>query len=408
MPQIGYEQTELIEIELPNIPSNLPYVVDDYTLAYSLGISNKLLWWLLIHPEQSYTILKIPKASGKGVRTLHAPSRFMTKVQTALLEKYLNPLQQALGTHVAAYRTGISIADSVKQHVFPCPVCDGKSPTGSKIQHDCPRRGTHLHIDLKDFFPSTRPAWIRQYFIALGYSHYVANLLASLLTVRLDKHPLSLIKKPTAPIATPNAVNTQEGNAENTEQVDPAEQTYVGVPQGFQGSGAICNLVADVRLDTPLLAYLEEVKTRYNTDVTYTRYSDDLEISLSVLLPQDQIRQMFCDIYAIIESAGFKVNKSKTRYHRKYQRRVILGAVVNEKVNCLRTKWNLFRAIVHNCATGNVEDQATRMGKTREEFVAWLRGNINWINTLNPQRGEKLLTQFRTALARDVESIPHD
>jgi len=399
MPHVGYLNTELVDIELPTIPTHLPYTIDDYTLAYSLGISNKLLWWLLIHPEQSYTVLKIPKASGKGIRTLHAPSRFMSKVQTALLKFYLNPLQATLGSHVAAYRTGISITDTVKQHVFPCTICATKPPNAPKINHECPQRGTHLHIDLKDFFPSTRPAWIRKYFENVGYSPYVANLLASLLTVRANRHPLSLIKKP---IDAPNAVSSIEEN-----KIDPTEQTYGGVPQGFQGSGAICNLIADKKLDTPLLTYFEEIKTRYNTKVVYTRYSDDLEISLSALLPKNQIRQMFCDIYAIIEASGFKINKTKTRSHRKYQRRIILGAVVNEKVNCLRTKWNFFRAIVHNCCTGSITEQAQRMDKTREDFIAWLRGNINWINTLNPKRGEKLLTKFKTALAKESERLPH-
>lgn len=362
-----HNSTVLTTIEIPDIPADIPYIVDDLSLAYSLDISNKVLWWLLVSPHQNYVRHEIPKSSG-GVRVVYAPTKLMAKVQTNLLVKYLTPLQEKLGKHVVAYRQGVSIPDSVKQHIFPCDICDNKLPDSPKIQHACPRRGTHIHIDLKDFFPSTRPAWIRRFFIDIGYSHHIANLLSSLLTIRLTS------------LGTP------------------------GVPQGFQGSGAICNLIANQLIDRPILDYLDTVRVKYNTDTVYTRYSDDLEISLSINLSKDTTREIVGSLYDIIFKSGYRVNKTKTRIHHNYQRKVILGATVNAKVNCNRKEWMKFRAIVHNCHTTSIETQASNAGKSAEEFIPWLRGNINWILALNPIRGNYLLSLFKESLSREAKN----
>jgi RNA-directed DNA polymerase len=74
--------------------------------------------------------------------------------------------------------------------------------------------------------------------------------------------------------------------------------------------------------------------------------------------------------------------------------------VFNDKPNYGRAEYLRLRAITHNCATQGFESQLSKSKQlTADAMIDWLRGNINWVTQINPDRGHKLLEEFNVALA---------
>lgn len=366
---VGFSQTSVEVLHLPTeIPEYLPYAVDDCSLAFHLGFRNRIMWYAVLKKDEMYKVHRIPKKRG-GIRLIHAPIPMFKVMLQQLLYKFLEPLQEQLGNHVTAYRPGKSAQDAVTGHIPKCPVCDGNQKTQKK--HDCPRLGTYIHMDLEDFFPNTQRTWIRHYFHDLGYSHEVASLLANLMTVNDIPSPY------------------KEG------------EKVAGVPQGAPTSGAICNLIADQRIDTPILAFLDTLNTRMGLSGEYrwhyTRYSDDLSFTCGKTLTEEEQDQFVEDISKIIYAGGYRVNRKKTRGAFRYHRKVLLGMVFNQKTNVEKMRYLKFRAITHNCLVNGFNVEAERAEKPTAGFKSWLRGNINYIGQVHPDRGAKLLAVYNAA-----------
>ena len=241
-------------------------------------------------------------------------------------------------------------------------------------------------MDLKDFFHTHTRAWIRNYFKGLGYSHTVSGILAGLLVV-------------------------QDVPGYASDSMD--QQMYTRTPQGSPASGAICNLIADQRLDTPILKYLESLNARYSLTEDwrwkYTRYSDDLALTCGINPPIADRFNIIKDLQNIIVAAGYRVNHSKTRIAHSYRTKSMLGIVFNQKPNYAKEEYLKMRAITHNCATQGFETQyAKAKQESAESMVTWLRGNINWINQINPDKGRKLLEEFDGALAMHKSRMSND
>lgn len=379
---IGFSTTSIDVIELPTeIPPDMPYTIDDCSLAFHLGFKNKVMWYILQDTSKHYNVIHIPKRT-TGKRIIHAPSDMMKTLLQRLHVKYLVPMQNKLGPHVTAYRKNLSAKDAVLQHIPPCEICDnapkGKTPT----KHECPKRGIFIKMDLKDFFPTTTRAWIRNYFKSIGYSHTVAGLLAGLLIVHDIPNPqYRKLKK---------------------QRID-VPQFFTGVPQGSPASGAICNLVADQRLDQPILHYLESLNERYALDGDwkwrYTRYSDDLSFTCGITPPKEERKNIVQELRQIIKNSRYQVNGKKTRIAHSYHRKALLGMVFNDKPNYTKVNYFKLRAIVHNCVTYGFDTQYERACQPDSEtMIAWLRGTLNWVNQINPDRGSKLLEEFHTAV----------
>lgn len=338
-------------------------VFDDVTLACMLRTSLQSLWYTISNPRKAYTVFKI-RTSATKIRTIHAPSLYMKWLGHRLLKNMLNPLQASLGDHVTAYRSGRGIPDAVRRHIPYCPVCESKKD-GAVPDHPCPRSGVAIHIDLKDFFHNTKRSWIRRYFKSLGYSHDVAGYLAALCT---------------CPITDGKGL--------------------VGVPQGSPVSGAICNLVANQRLDKVLLKHLDTLNENpmYRDEYkwVYSRYSDDLCFTSGHNLSKAEIKDFIRDINRIISSAGYLVNVKKTRWSHKGWRKHLLGANMTQHLNPDPRMYKRVRGILHRCILGNFEEQkalaAEKFGI--EDLPSWLFGQIGWIGQLNPAKGAKLRSRW--------------
>lgn len=363
----GFSQNSLTRLDISLNPAG-PGVIDDYTLATLLKFRTKTLWYLILNRQDLYRVRTIPKAHHK-VRVIHAPQKTLKYALKNLNRNLLNPLQEPLGDHVAAYRKYRSIKTAVEQHVRPCSLCDTAGNAKTPKRHACPKYGTLIKIDLKDFFHSTKKTWVRKCFKKLGYSHYVSDLIANLTTV-------SIAKK--------------------------GERAKDIVPQGSPASGAICNLVANQRMDHKIQHFLEDLNRTGGLqppwDWRYTRYSDDLILSCGKMISPEERKEIVRNLKQLIHTCGYRVNSKKIRTPHSYYRKRVLGIVINRKMNIPKEEYRNLRALVHNCQTAGFNSQYKRAGKKGPEALRdYIRGRIGFVTFVNPEKGTRLMTSFKQA-----------
>jgi hypothetical protein len=368
--------------ETITVPDTEYLLIDDCTLAFFIGFRNKTLWHLIQNKGDQYKVFHIPKSNGKS-RVIHAPSPLMKAFLHRLHARLLLPMQEGLGDHVTAYRPHRSIVDAVNRHIPECDVCDtapkGKTPT----KHTCPKQGAYMKMDLKDFFPTTRRAWIRNFFQSEGYSFHVSGLLANLMTVALTN---------------PKGIEGEQYKG------TPRQKFFQGAPQGAPTSGAICNLVANHRFDQKILEYFDQRNRAGGQkppwDWRYSRYADDLTITCGQDVPVPEKKEIVQDLTKIVETSGYKINRSKTRITSAYYRRKMLGMVINQKPNIEYGEYLRIRAIVHNCMVNGIETQHARAGKdTPEELLQFLRGKVSFIQQVHPGKGDRLKAELDVAIS---------
>lgn len=81
----------------------------------------------------------------------------------------------------------------------------------------------------------------------------------------------------------------------------------------------------------------------------------------------------------------------KTRVRRQGVRQTVTGIVVNQHINVSRADYDRLKATIHNCV---VHGPRTQNHRQVEEFRAHLLGRISWVESLNPQRGQRLRAEF--------------
>ena len=339
----SYKQTILTKIEIPKAPvhPSLPFIIDDFSLAMHLGVRCKTLWYCIIGGTFLYHRFTIKKANGK-LRHIYNPNNILKYLQHQLDKVILRKLP--LLDCVSAYVTGKSCLDSANQHL---------------------QKGVLIKLDLSDFFPSHSRTRVRHFFkYTLGYSHFVADLMASLCTVK--------------------------------ERL-PQKRTIV--PQGSPASPQLCNLIAQEALDKPLLAALETIG-----GWTYTRYADDLVLSHVDDVSHDNVNKIIKLTVGHIHQAKYRVNYSKLRVLRRWHRQKTLGIIVNEHPNIPYDIYRRYRAIIHNCLQQGFTVNAIRYSEeyrdVPEAFASHLQGKINYFMTINPMRATPLMETLKLAITK--------
>ena len=388
----SYKRTELerIELKAPRLRADkLPLIIDDWTLSFRLGFRGKTFWFIHKNRDSLYREFRIRKATG-GMRVIHNPAPILRTFSQQLRSRILLPLCAGLGEHVSAYQLGKSTVDAAREHLAPCPVCapfdeahtcephvvvnDGDAlryrvakndcaACSLPPPHECPRKGVKIHMDIKNFFGSTKRSWIRQYFHeVVGYNHYVSGLLAHLMTVSL--------------------VN------------DRTKETYHGVPQGSKTSGDICNLVADWRFD-------HEIKDKY-PEWKYTRYADDLYFSHPKNLSKEDTDAFIKDIERIVSKSGYRINGKKLHIQRPHRRQRLLGVVLNQKINIPREQFRQMRSLLHNCVQTGFEAQVSRAKRDSvENLHHWIKGKISYYSMIAPAKAAHLKVLYKHACSVD-------
>ncbi|MCH2182619.1 MAG: reverse transcriptase family protein [Mariniblastus sp.] len=184
----------------------------------------------------------------------------------------------------------------------PHPAATGFRRGESFVTNAVRHRGREvvIHIDLVDFFPSISAERVEKYFRTIGWSRSASRTLTRLVT----------------------------------------HQDVL--PQGAPTSPCLSNLVCR-SLDSRLSKYL----VKY--DAVYTRYADDMTISLNGD-SASAVRTVIDVVLSIIRSEGFRPHlgqKKKLDVRRQHQRQSVTGLVVNQQVNLPRETRRWLRAVAH-------------------------------------------------------------
>jgi retron-type reverse transcriptase len=326
---------------------DLPRLATEAELAAWLGIPLPRLRWYT-HDRAAdttwhYVRYIIPKRSG-GERVILAPKSELKRLQRKVLDDLLARVPVAPAAH--GFVRGRSILTNARPHA---------------------ERAAVLKLDLKDFFPSITAARVRGLFIALGYPFSVAATLA-LLCTEYDREPFE-----------------RDGT-----------RYYVSVGprhlvQGAPTSPGLANLAA-WRLDRRLAGLAGK------HGATYTRYADDLTFSCD---DPEAIRAVRVVAKRIIAEEHFALNLAKTHLAERSTRQVVTGLVVNDGPAAPRELRRRLRAALHNARRTGLAAQ-NRDG--RASYVAYLRGQIAFVESANPQHAERLRAALRRTLVSDPAS----
>lgn len=199
-----------------------------------------------------------------------------------------------------------------------------------------------LTLDIADFFPSMTWIQVREIFVRIGFPDTVPVLLADL--------------------CTRNKV----------------------FPQGAPTSPFLSNLIF-LETDRAL------AEAAHSFDMRYSRYADDLTFS-SDEKPSDEARLA---LESIIKSAGFKLQRSKTRLRGPSESRQVTGLQVNEKVQPPRYTRRVLRAKFHNVSQGRGSEA---------DSTSVLRGWASYVNTYDSAKGRKYLSILKNRLSEIEES----
>ena len=140
--------------------------------------------------------------------------------------------------------------------------------------------------------------------------------------------------------------------------------TVNGAPrQGLPTSPAIANIAAE-SMDKAILKKLK--KTIDIPGIVYTRYADDLSISLDSD-SQEHAQYIIAAVTDIIRRNGFKVNTAKTRIQRDKCRREVCGIMVdNAGIHISRRQRRKLRAAQHNLEMANKNNKGDNFVKKLE------------------------------------------
>lgn len=115
-------------------------------------------------------------------------------------------------------------------------------------------------------------------------------------------------------------------------------------------------------------------------DANYSRYADDLTFSGARGIAHSLARS----VSQIVQEEGFAINASKSRSMKRTSRQTVTGLVVNQHININRRDFDALKAIIHAC--GKPADRRLYDATFRESLL----GKIGWVETVNPNRGQKL------------------
>lgn len=333
---------------------NIPPITSVGALAEWLGLDVGDLLWLAdlrgITSKtdgsrlQHYHYRVLAKASG-GIRLLEIPKPRLKDIQRQILFHILNRIDP----HPAAH--GFLRDRSVKTFVAP--------HVGQRII---------LRLDLQDFFPTFSGARIAAFFRVAGYPESVADLLAGLCTT-----------------VAPRKLWSKSGSSFSYEQRREASDLYSAphLPQGAPTSPALANLCA-YRVDCRLAGLAK------SAGAEYTRYADDLAFSGTEEFAR-RAERFSLHVAAILLEEGFRVNHRKTRIMRRGVRQHLAGVVANRRMNVMRPEFDRLKATLTNCVRHGPE---TQNREAHPQFRSHLQGRVAFVESLNPQRGQRLRSLF--------------
>jgi RNA-directed DNA polymerase len=320
----------------------LPVIFSLKHFAKILGIKKNYLNWLLTNREYQYTKFRIRKKNGTGVREIRAPKEDLKDIQSWINQNIL--VQVPIHDRCMSFRSGKSIKDNAQIHV-------GKSLL--------------LQIDFYRFYDTISEERVYGLFRQLGYHPNLAVDLAKLTTV------------------PPSTTYEEIINEDPHKPDDYSVVRSAYLPQGAPTSPMISNIIAR-SLDYRLHRLTQKMGSEY------TRYADDITISgTSSTIPSIKL------VSSIIKEEGFFLNHKKTHYRKKGQKQLVTGLTVTEGVHVPRILKEEIRQHLHYCLKlGPLAHLTNRGIQGKASYKDWLLGNICFIYGIEPELGERLLTDF--------------
>ena len=378
------------------VDKNFPLLIDDFTLAKFLGISNRNLWYMLSQRNnmEAYKCFSIPrKAKAPGVvppkREIQEPLGFMKELHARLNRHFsVVPMDDS----VAAYRKGTRCSDAAGRHVRPSYVFPANVATITPQEQaliDDPRYQVRMvpkveadtqsekvkryhqplsmiKMDIRNFFPSIKASWIRSYFReSVGYSDYVASLLATLCSVK------RMVYQP----------NTK-----------PFEVRHL--PQGSPLSGSLANLVASHRFGGALVEMLKE----HSPDWVLTIYSDDIIMTHPTLtISKEELDTIKNKAEALVKQGGFVINSDKSQIkHGNCASIRILGCIVTHKLNVPNALRKRIGSAFHKCLKHGFAATCPP-DRTVSGYIMYLQGMIEHVKSIRPDLAAKYADIFNQA-----------
>jgi len=331
----------------------LPSLRTPGELAHWLDLDVRQLEWLADlrsleskrppGPQRHYHYRPLAKRFGQ-VRMIESPKPRLKQLQHRILTGILEQLPPHPAAH--GFCRGRSIQSFAQPHV------------GKQVV---------LRIDLQDFFPTLRRAWVQALFRTVGYPEAVAALLAGLCTN----------------VAPADAWNTVDRKRFQRSESTIRLYARPHLPQGAPTSPALANLCA-YRLDCRLAGLAQAASANYS------RYADDL--AFSGQSDFERVAQRFAiHVCTTAMEEGFTVQHRKTRRMKRGVRQHLAGLVVNERLNVRRSEFDRLKAILTNCIRCGPQSQ-NRDNYT--DFRAHLQGRLSFIEQVNADKGRRLRALF--------------
>lgn len=296
-------------------------------------------------PLRHYRYYWLSKRLGGSARLVEAPKPRLKAIQRRILHQILDGIPPHAAAH--GFRQSRSIRSFVAPHAG---------------------RPVVLKADLKDFFPSISKPRVAAVFRTAGYPEDVAQVLASLCTN-------------VVPDDVWEGFPQYGGVSDRWRHEELYRQPHL--PQGAPTSPALANLCS-YRLDCRLDGLARSLGGQY------TRYADDMLFS-TPQMPVRAVHRFHATVCAIVSDEGFQVNGRKTRVMCQGVRQSAAGLVLNQHANVARDEYDRLKATLHNCVRHGPGSQ-NRDG--RPDFRAHLEGRVEFVESVNPTRGQRLRAVF--------------
>ena len=167
------------------------------------------------------------------------------------------------------------------------------------------------------------------------------------------------------------------------------------LPQWAPTSPLIANIICK-NLDIRIINYLKKISKSQWIKLNYTRYADDITVSLSEnnIYIADFISSK---IFLIIKEENFIVNYKKYKIVSNNHRQKVTWIIVNSKISLWRKKYRTLKSIVHNINKNWWEIELAKWNSINnldlslEDFQYHLKWKISYFSSINNIYKENLI-----------------
>lgn len=306
----------------------------------------------------NYKMFAISKRSG-GRRHIHAVHKHLHRVHQFINQEIL----QQVKPHYAAqaFHPGGGIRQCAQMH--------------------CGARWL-FQFDLQDFFYSVNETAVYEVFKGLGYKPLLAFEFARLCTTtRLPQSKKSLL-----------AIDHRAKHLKKYKLYSLLNKPIGVLPQGAATSPMLSNLVA-----MPMDQTLEKLANELGA--VYTRYADDITLSLTEQLPSGiTTGDIHRKITRAITQHGFELNKKKTRVAGPGSKKVVLGLLVDgQSPRLSKQMYKRIERLLYACGKFGLEATAKHEGfDSVLGFENHLAGLIAFTKDVDVERWGEFSQEFYT------------